>query len=264
MTETWRYCGDQIKLWRTEAGVSREDLAEESGYSYESVKSVEQGRRRPTRALLEAADSLCGAKGKLLAAAQYLKPEPFPARSQEFMTAEAEAIAIQWYEPLLIPGLLQTEAYASALVSGDCPPLDDETIEERVRARLARQSVMDRRISTLYSFVVHENALRSLVGGSAVMESQLLHLLDMGSRRNISVQVLRVGECSGVALRGPLVLLETPEHQHWAWAEGQETSAMYSSPDKVSTLTQAHAMIRMHALNKADSAEFIRKIVEGQ
>ncbi|MFK4223798.1 helix-turn-helix domain-containing protein [Streptomyces sp. NPDC019890] len=260
MTETWRYCGNQIKLWRTQAGVSREELGKEANYEYESVKSMEQGRRRPTVRLLQVADQMCGAQGKLAAAQEFLKPEPFPARSQDFMTAEAEAIALNWYEPLLIPGLLQTEEYARALISESCPPLDDETVEERVRARMQRQEALTRRTSTMFGFVVYEAALRTLVGGQEVVQRQLHRLLETGSLRNVSIQALPMGRCSGVALNGPLVLLETPDHEHWAWAEGQDTSALYTDPAKVSALTQAHDMIRMNALSITESAEFIRKV----
>ncbi|WP_411577387.1 Scr1 family TA system antitoxin-like transcriptional regulator [Streptomyces sp. HUAS TT20] len=118
----WRYCGSQIKMWRAEAGIGREALAKEVGYDYEYVKSTENGHRRPTLRLLQIADQVCGAGGKLVAAQEYLKPEPFPARSQEFMAIEAEAISFSCYEPLLIPGLLQTEEYARARARHGAPP----------------------------------------------------------------------------------------------------------------------------------------------
>jgi DNA-binding XRE family transcriptional regulator len=67
----WRYCGSQIKHWRAEAGVRREDLAKEANYGYEYVKSMENGRRRPTLRLLQVADQMCRASGKLEAAKGY-------------------------------------------------------------------------------------------------------------------------------------------------------------------------------------------------
>lgn len=262
MTETWRYCGNQIKLWRTEAGISREELGKEANYEYETVKSMEQGRRKPSVRLLQVADQMCGAQGKLLAAQEFLKPEPFPARSQEYMAIEAEAIALHWYEPLLIAGLLQTEEYARALISDSCPPLDDETVEERVRARLQRQEALTRRTSTVFSFVLNEASLRTAVGGEKAMKRQLEHLLEAGQLRNVSVQLLPVGRCSGLALMGSMVLLETSDHEHYAYSEVQTTSALYAEPGKVSELTQRHDMIRRHALCVEDSAEFIRKVAE--
>ncbi|MEV6551640.1 helix-turn-helix transcriptional regulator [Streptomyces sp. NPDC051597] len=258
----WRYCGDQVKRWREGAGVSRNDLCKAADYQYEYVKSMENGRRKPTLRLLTVADQMCGAQGKLLAANQYLKPEPFPARSQEYMQVEAEAIAVHWYEPLLIPGLLQTEEYARTLISESYPPLDDETVEERVNARLRRQEALRARTSTVFNFVVYEAALRTLVGGRDVMKRQLEHVLAVGELRNVSVQVLPMGRCPGAALNGSLVLLETPDHDHYGYVEAPETSALYADPAKVSLLAQTHGMIRLHALSVEESAEFISKLAE--
>ncbi|GAA2576988.1 MULTISPECIES: helix-turn-helix domain-containing protein [Streptomyces] len=258
----WRYCGSQIKMWRAEAGVGREALAKEAGYDYEYVKSMENGRRRPTLRFLQIADQVCGAGGKLVAAQEYLKPEPFPARSHEFMAMEAEAIAVSWYEPLLVPGLLQTEAYARALIGNSSPPLDDETVAERVAARRRRADALHRKVGVMYGFVIYEAALRTNVGGVEAMRKQLRHLLDVGALRNVSIQVLPFGRCSGVALNGSIVLLETPEHEHCGYVEAPEVSVLHVRPDKVSALTQAHAMIRMHCLGVDESATFIRKVAE--
>lgn len=258
----WRYCGNQVKRWREQAGATREELCKETGYHYEYVKSMENGRRKPTLRLLQIADEMCDAHGLLLSAQDYLKPEPFPARSQEFMQAEAEAIAIHSYEPLLIPGLLQTEEYARALISESCPPLDDETVEERVNARLRRQEALRARPSVVFGFVVYEAALRTMVGGREAMKRQLQSLWEALELRNVSVQVLPAGRCPALALNGSLALLETPDHEHYAYIEGQETSALYADPGKVSSLTQLHGMIRMQALSAEESAQFIRRLTE--
>ncbi|MFD3760721.1 Scr1 family TA system antitoxin-like transcriptional regulator [Streptomyces sp. NPDC058622] len=262
MTEAWRYGGNQVKLWRTEAGRSREELAAESNYDPETVKSMELGRRRPTMQLLRAADQMFGAGGKLVAVAEYMKPEPFPKRSEEFMAAEAECFAFNNYEPLLIPGLLQSQEYMEALMGDASPPMDADTIEERVRKRLQRQETMAHRIKTVYGFIIGEAAMRTDVGGREVMRRQLDHLLQVSEQRNVFIQVLPTGRACGVALHGPLILVETPEHKLWAWAEGQETTAMYSRVDKVSSFTQTHGMIRMNALSAAESAEFIKRLAE--
>ncbi|OON81394.1 helix-turn-helix domain-containing protein [Streptomyces tsukubensis] len=258
----WRYCGNQIKLWRTEAGGTREELASEANYDSEYVKSMEQGRRKPTVRLLRVADQLYGAKGKLEAGFDYLKPEPFPARTQQYMHAEAEALAIDWYEPLLIPGLLQNEQYAFALIGDSCPPLDDETVNERVEARLKRQALMIERASVAYGFMIYEAALRTGVGGKDVMKNQLNHLLALNELRNVTIQVVPEGRCNGLALMGSIVLLETPDHDRYAYSEVQTTSLLYADRAKVSELSQRHGMIQKHALTVGDSTECIRKVAE--
>ncbi|MFJ1650342.1 helix-turn-helix transcriptional regulator [Streptomyces sp. NPDC088337] len=260
--QNWRYCGGQIKLWREEAQVTRQALAEEAGYDYEYVKSMECGRRRPTLRLLQIADQLCGARGKLSAAHEFLKPEPFPQRTQQYVLVEAEAITVQWYEPLLIPGLLQTPEYARALISSNCPPLDEETVDERVAARLKRQEKLTSKPPTHFSFVVHEAALRSVVGGRDVMRKQCQYLLELGKRRHLSIQVLPFCTAPTAALSGPMVLVETAEHERYAFVDGQSTGALYSDGNKLSTLTQRYGMIRMQALSVEESAQFTRKVAE--
>ncbi|MCM2577632.1 helix-turn-helix domain-containing protein [Streptomyces meridianus] len=258
----WRYCGNQLKLWRIQAGVTREELGKEAGYEYESVKSMEQGRRRPATWLLEVADEMCGARGKLVAAQEYLKPERFQSYAQDFVTVEAEAVSLHSYETLLIPGLLQTEEYARTLIGDHCPPLDDDTIHERVTARLQRQRLL-LKATALFGFVIYEAALHSMVGGSEVMAAQMRHLLEVGRLRNVSVQVLPAGHSAHAALSGPLVLVETAGHQQYAYVEGQETGALYADANKISVLAQRHGMIRMQALGTEESARFILRMVEG-
>ncbi|MGK4583064.1 helix-turn-helix domain-containing protein [Kitasatospora sp. HPMI-4] len=258
----WRYCGNQIKLWRERAGVTREELGKAAGYEYETIKSMEQGRRKPMLRVLQLADEMCGAGGLLAAAADYMKPERFPARTQEFMAAEDDAIALQWYETVLIPGLLQTEEYARVLMSDFCPPLDDETIEERVAARLQRQEKLTRKPPALFSFVIYEAALRTGMGGAETMKRQLQHLLKTGELRNVSIQVLPTQTAIQVGLGGPFVLLESSDHEQLAYVEGPESGAVYGDPKRVSALTQRHGMIRMQALSVEESARFISKLSE--
>jgi hypothetical protein len=198
----------------------------------------------------------------LVAAHEFLKPEPFPQRTQQYVLIEDEAITLYSYAAMLIPGLLQTPEYTHELISNSCPPLDEETIEERVAARLKRQQLLTRKPLAHFSYVIHETALRAVVGDREVMRRQLDHLLEVGKQRNVSIQVLPLAAAPPVALGGPLVLVETKEHEHYAYVEGQETGVLYADPDKLNALTQRHGMIRMQALNVEESARFIRKVEE--
>lgn len=258
----WRYCGNQVKLWRTGAGVSREELGEAARYSPDTIKSMEQGVRMPTPQLLDAADDLLQARGLLRAGVQYLRREPFPAYVQGYAAYEAEAISISWYESELIPGLLQTEGYMRALIGDHCPPLDEETIEERVAARLDRQAVLSRRPPVACSFVIYEAVLRCPVGGVAVFGEQLRHLLDVSHQRNVSIQVLPFALGVPAALSGPFVLLETAEHEHFGYVESQSPGRLIADPSEVSVLTQRCGMIRMQALSPGESEQFIQRVAE--
>ena len=255
----WRYGGDQLKRWRAKADVSREKLASAANYSPETIASMERGVRRPTPRVLDVADEMCGAQGMLSAAKQFLNRERFPARAQDFMEREREATSIWSYEVALVPGLLQTEGYARALIDNRIPPLDEETVEERVAARMERQAVLNQRKPPVgLSFVLYEAVLRSPL----VDAEQLHHLLEVARLRNVVVQVLPFERAVSGALLGPMVLLETRDHERFAFAEGQFSSELSSDPGVVSRVTERLSMIRTQALDPDGSARFIERMVD--
>lgn len=110
--------------------------------------------------------------------------------------------------------------------------------------------------------MIYEPALRTMVGGREVMKRQLRHLLTAGEPRNVTIQVLPTDSGTVLALTGSLVLLETNEHEFYAYTEAPEASVLSSDAETLSRLTQCHGMIRTQALNAKDSARFIAKVEE--
>ncbi|MFF4534379.1 helix-turn-helix domain-containing protein [Streptomyces sp. NPDC001407] len=258
---SWRYCGDQLKSWRTIAGVSREDLAKESNYGVETIKSMEQGRRKPTRRVLEVADQMCGAQGLLLAACPYLQPEPAAPQVPEYMAAEAEAIALHNFELVVIPGLLQTEEYARTLMQCGVPPVSDERIENGVALRLHRQKRLEE-TTALFNFVIFEPALRTMLGGVETMKRQLRHLLAVGEQRNVFIQILPAGQGYFPGMSGAFTMLESTEGEQLVYTENYSTSQLDSDRERISSMTKRFAMLRMQALSEDESRRFISKLLE--
>ncbi|MFD3931989.1 helix-turn-helix domain-containing protein [Streptomyces sp. NPDC058614] len=255
----WRYSGNQMKRWRTKASVSREELAAASNYSPDTIAAMEQGARMPTSRVLDAADELCQAGGMLSAAKEFLNREKFPPRAQDFMEREREAISRWSYEVTLVPGLLQTKGYARELIENRVPPLDEETVEERIAARMDRQAILtDRKPPVALSFVLYEAVLRS----PQVDAEQLRRLLEVSRLRNVVLQVLPFERAIPAALMGPMVLLETRDHERFAFTEGPFASELSADPDVVSRVTERLSMIRTQALSPAESARFIERMVD--
>ena len=255
----WRYAGDQLKRWRVKADVTRETLASAANYSPDTITSMERGVRRPTSRVLDVADELCDARGMLSAAKEFMNRERFPARAQDFMERERETTSIWSYEVALVPGLLQTEGYARALIDNRIPPLDEETVEERVAARMDRQAVLNQRKPPVgLSFVLYEAVLCSPL----VDAEQLRHLREVAGLRNAVVQVLPFERAFSDALMGPMVLLETRDHERFAFTEGSFASELSADPGVVSRVTERLSMIRTQALDPDDSARFIERMVD--
>lgn len=208
----------------------------------------------PTARVLDVADELCDARELLSAAKEYLCKEKFLARAQEYMEREKEAISIWWYEVALIPGLLQTAAYARKLISDRLPPQDEETVEERVATRMDRQTILiTPKPPVACCFVLYEAALRSPL----VDKEQLERLLEVGRLRNVVIQVLPFERVFSNALEGPMVLIETRDRERYAFAEGAFASELSADPGAVGRVTEVLSMIRTRALDPEESARFI-------
>ncbi|MQY22129.1 hypothetical protein NRB20_52420 [Nocardia sp. RB20] len=135
-----------------------------------------------------------------------LMPENF----DFFVGLEASAQRLTTYEPELVPGLLQTPAYASTLIRSVYPDDGPEEHARRVQLRMRRQTRITRKYEpATLDVVLRESVLRGVVGGSKAMAAQLKHLADMGTRSNINVQVLpfSAGFPLGEAV-GSFVILE--------------------------------------------------------
>ncbi|MET8454929.1 DUF5753 domain-containing protein [Streptomyces parvulus] len=254
----WCYSGNQIRRWRTLANVSREALAAAANYAPETISSMERGVRMPSPRLLDIADELCGAQGMLSAAKEYVRRERYSARAVDFIEREREATSLWTYEVALVPGLLQTRAYAKALIDNRIPPLDEETVEERVTARMERQTILTARKPPVgLSFVLYEAVLRSQL----VDEEQLQRLLEVSRLRNVVLQVLPFEKAFANALEGPMVLLEGPDHDRCAFMEGGLASEFSADPGVVSRVTERLSMIRTRALDPDETARLIERMV---
>ncbi|MFE1784614.1 Scr1 family TA system antitoxin-like transcriptional regulator [Streptomyces sp. NPDC059506] len=258
---TLKYFGSQLKLFRQRAGMTREDLGVQVGYSEAMIAAIEQGRRFPQQELVDRADDVLGAGGLLRAGGPYLVRGRYPTWFRDFAAMEADAVSRCAYDSQVIPGLLQTETYARAVLSCYCPVLDDDRIEERVVARLGRQELLNRRPAPTLSFVIDEAALRRPISGTAVWREQLLRLRTFREMRHVSVQVMPLRRERHGGLNGPLVLLETADRHHVAYVEGQSGSFLVTDREEVSALMQRYGTLRAQALNPEESVSFIDEVL---
>lgn len=120
-----------------------------------------------------------------------LRNLPFPASFRSFAPHEAEATALYTFEHSFIPGLLQTEAYARAVMEA-YPDATEEVVSERLAGRLSRQAILDRDDPPppVVCALIDQSALNREIGGPMVMREQLVHLAAMSCRPNITVQII--------------------------------------------------------------------------
>lgn len=258
---TLTYFGRQVAFYRKRAGMTQAEVADMvDGYGLPMLKAVEQGVRAAKPDLIIQLDRITGADGALLAGAEHIAETNYPAGFGEQANLERDCVWLHSYEPNTIPGILQTEDYARAVINAYTPTIDDDEVERLVRARIERQELFIRRPPANLSFVIEEHALRRPIGGPDVLRAQLLRLLEVAELRNVAVQVMPTDVREHTGLDGPIVLLETSRRRILGYVEGQLGGAHVADPEEVSVLTQRYGIIRGQALTTGQSVDLIKQI----
>lgn len=253
--------GRQLKLCRERAGLDRAELGTRTGYSASTIASFEQGRRIPPPKFIDGADEVRDAGGVLRAGKEEVARAQYPAFFRDAARLEADAIELHVYANQAVPGLLQTGEYARAVFTMRRPLLDEEIVEQRVAARLARQEIFCRAPLPTISFVIEESILRRPLGGRAVMCGQLEQMMLHGHRRNVEIQVMPMEREDHAGLAGPFTLIETRDGRRIAYAEVHKDSRLYTERRSVRELEEQYGLLRAEALTPRESLAFIEKLL---
>ncbi|MFJ4907795.1 helix-turn-helix domain-containing protein [Streptomyces sp. NPDC093249] len=253
--------GQSMKMLRTRAGMEREEFGRRLGYSASTIASFEQGRRIPPPRAIDQSDEVLGAGGLLTVWKEQLEKAQYPAFFQGMAQLEKQAIELLVYDTMVVNGLLQNEEYMRALLDMRRPPLDGETIEQRVTARLARQDIFDRRPAPLLGFVMDEAVLRHRYGGKSVVRGQLEHLLLIGQRRNVEIQVMPTESEDNAGVNGPFTVVTRKDGKKFLYVEAQNTSSLATDPEQTVLAAARYGIIRSQALTPRESLEFIEKLL---
>ncbi|MEU3914375.1 helix-turn-helix transcriptional regulator [Streptomyces sp. NPDC029721] len=259
---TMKMVGKQVAAARISKNLTQKQLADLIKVDEESIGSIEQGRRTLMPHVAELLDLHLGLPGMLTVAALGMpERDPSPPWSEEYMDLEKSAIAMSRYDCMVVPGLVQTETYMRALFRCNIPAHLPEEIESLTVKRLDRTKILHRKQPPSLTFVVSEAALRDRIGGDAVYAEQVHHLLACMEIPQVTLQVLPLGLTYHPGTSGAFSMLETPEHEHIGYFEGQRGSKLIIDPGDVSILAQRYAMLRTQALNPQDTQAFLRQLL---
>jgi uncharacterized protein DUF5753 len=213
------------------------------------VGMIETARRAPARDFAERCDVALGTGGALARLWPLVSQEALPRWFRPFAEIEREATSLRTWEPLIIPGLLQTEDYARALITGWQPGDATETVEQQVSARMERQHLLERTDPPLIWAIIGEAALRNPVGGPAVLHDQLTRLLDTDATHpRLIIQVIPLAAGAHPGLEGPLVLVTRRDEPDVAYLEVQGRGHEVERPDDVARYALSYDMLRAVAL----------------
>ncbi|MFI6782728.1 Scr1 family TA system antitoxin-like transcriptional regulator [Micromonospora sp. NPDC050276] len=248
-----------LKAARAGAGVSQEALAELIRWSPSTIAAIETGRRRPTPQFAEAADAALDTGGLLAELLAVAARQESPAWFAPWRAIEAEAVALRTVQPSLVPGLLQTEAYAHAVLSaqGTHTP---EQVDQLVAGRLARQELLAGPAPKRFTAVVDETALRRVVGDRDVQLAQLERLVELATLPHVRLYVIPAGAGAHPGLAGGFVLANLPDGDEVAYIDGV-FGQIVDRPDTVDTIRTMWDTLLGEALPASVSVELIGKLV---
>src|SRR5580693_10172333 len=259
--------GAELRYYRTRAGLSQKDLASRANVSHDVISKIETGERPPAEDFPPRLDAVpdLDTRGALTRLWDHLKKgqkQRLHGWFQEWADIEAQATVLRWYEPLVVPGLLQTEDYARAILSAR-PDGNVDDLDEQVAARLARQAVLDRPNAPQLWCVLDEGVLHRAIGGSKVMRSQLYRLAEVAEHTRTTIQVIRAAGVHA-GLLGGFIIADLDARPLVAYLETAAKGHVTDSPSAAAHLALSFDRLRAEAESWASSRDLIRKVAEEQ
>lgn len=262
--------GRQMRRMREAKGVKQEKIAHLTQVSGPQVSKIENGKKRATRSFVEIVDDHLEGGGALISLWEDLNKDGHPVPIWfDWPKIEADAAMLVTWQHSVMPGLVQTPAYALAILHNN---------EAGAEARIARQAILtekpgkpenpekpeeDEASVPTYLVLINEYVLHNKVGTAETMREQLEHLLDMGTLPNVTVQVvLGSGEHDGNM--GAFVVATMADRSEVAYVETAVRPITTDDPADLSVLDKTHVALGSRALTEEMSRELIRKVVQDE
>uniref|UniRef100_A0AAU3GWT4 Helix-turn-helix transcriptional regulator n=1 Tax=Streptomyces sp. NBC_01401 TaxID=2903854 RepID=A0AAU3GWT4_9ACTN len=254
--------GAELRHRREAADLSQEDLGAPLFVSGSFIGQLESGTRRMQLDQAQKLDEVLGAGGFFVRNCAALKKSKYPDHFAEAAEAERLATTIREYAPLLIPGLLQTEAYARAVFRAYQPTATEDVIDELVTARLERAQLLTDPTTPMLWVVLDEAVLRRRVGGAPVMAEALHHVAELARQHRAIVQVLPFAAGAHAALDGGLKLMAFPDAPPLAYVDGLGMGRLQDDPAGVARYELTYHLLGASALSPEASLALVESAAE--
>ncbi|MEN2418696.1 helix-turn-helix transcriptional regulator [Streptomyces rimosus] len=255
------YFGSEQRRHREAARLSLVQLAAVVNSSKSTLARIETAELLAPYDLPPRLDAAFGTGEHFYGLYQLAKREAHPDQYRRFMDLEERAETIETYEPQVVPGLFQTEAYARVLLRCQ-EDSTEEQVEELVAARMSRQERQKSGSPPFRWTIIDEAVLRRQVGDRNCMHEQLASLLAQGNTPDSKVQVMPFRAGPHSLMGGALNMLTLPNGSPAAYEEGIEIGHLHEDPDTVRKWRRQYEVLRANALSLTESAELIRKAME--
>ncbi|NJP65812.1 helix-turn-helix domain-containing protein [Streptomyces spiramenti] len=260
--------GARLRSVRERRGWKQDELAAEIGYSGRHISAVETARKPPTRQFSTAVDVVLKLDGT---AESFVREwgeirhgvllEGFP----EYLHQEARATEVRLFEVGVIPGVLQTREYASAIESNSvrCGAITADQAAERVQALVERQAALERHNPPMIFAVPDESCIRRPIGSATAMEAQLDHLVAFAELPHTVLQIAPYEMGERRSFNRSVNLLTLPDRAVVSYVESETQGHLDRELASVVPLVRTYHRLQAEALSQAASVEMIHQARKG-
>ncbi|MDL4818423.1 helix-turn-helix domain-containing protein [Actinomadura opuntiae] len=254
----WHWLAADLRVWRLERNLTQTALGELLGVTKSHVSNWESARENLPVKHAETLDRIWRTRGHFARLRRLAERTHDPGWWSQYTPLEAKASCVSYWALAIIPGLLQTEDYARAL-------LDEgqiiEDVEAAVHARMARQEILERERPPELRVLINEAALDQPVGGAQVMRRQLAHLVTLSHKRNVILRTVPRAVGAHIGLDGSFTLL-TGRKWSAAYMEANTGGRLTHDPTMLDDFARRFDLIGAEASSASTSRSHIARIME--
>ncbi|MFF8611575.1 helix-turn-helix domain-containing protein [Streptomyces sp. NPDC015350] len=260
-----QFYGKELRYQREKAGMTLEKFSETSFYGISLLSEIERGNRSMPLPLAQHADQVFGTDGYFARGCDDVQKAKRGAHAPSFapvVEAETRARTITEWSGTLIPGLLQTRAYAHAVIRSTHPLDTPEDVEAKIAARLQRAQLFDNPRKPEYWAVLHESLVHHPIVSSEEMAEQLEHIAALVRRNRIVTQILPWNGPTRPFAELPLLFMDFDDEPPLLYTEGPYHGQTIDDPSLVMQYRKAYDRLRAAALPPEVSLDLIKKAAE--
>lgn len=263
--------GEELRRLRDAAGLTLAQTVERIGISYSHLSRMETGKRPASPEDVASLMVVYGVTGEerleMIALAKraaqpglWQRHGSFEARFAALKILEARAATLIEFQPLVIPGLLQTVPYAQSIVREVGLFEDEEAIAERVTGRIHRQAVLRKPDPAHLIAIVAESALRHLVGGRSVMRDQLRYLAEVSERPNVRLRVVPTAVGGHPGMDGSFIRMKFEDRPGVVFLPNRTSSLFLEERSEVSVYDRVIVELMSMAMSEENSVRLVAEI----
>lgn len=259
------FYGAELRFKRELAGLTLEQLAEGSYRGVPFLSQIEHGERRMPLDLARHVDKVLGTDGFFERRCEDARKAKQSGHAEYFADVaemEQHAASIEEWAPMLVPGLLQTKAYARAVVLAGMPWLPPATVEKQVSVRLERAKLWKSEHRPSFWAILHESLIRKPLLPPVEMAEQLEHIAHVIRSTQSVWQILPETAAAHPLMMGMIKVMTFPDAPPLIYTEGLHSGQLIDYPALVKDYRRSYDLLRAAALSPGASLAMIDQAAE--